>query len=133
MMNIKKSTFELFLIILFASIQICNAQSDIPDKRNIKTGAIIPDLTYSDQPYIVKIDDEAWLCCLTTGAGHEGQSGQIVITQRSKDKGNTWEDIVQIEPPSGPEASYAVMLKVPSGRVYIFYNHNTDNTREIIP
>ncbi len=27
--------------------------------------------------------------------------------------------------------SYAVMLKVPSGRIYAFYNHNTDNIREI--
>ena len=131
MMNIKKSGIRLFLIALFTSVQICIAQVDIPDSRNIKTGAIIPDLSYSDQPYIVKTDDGAWLCCLTTGAGHEGQSGQIVITQRSVNMGETWEDMVQIEPPSGPEASYAVMLKVPSGRVYIFYNHNTDNTREI--
>ena len=131
MMNIKKSQIRLLLIVLFTSVQLCNAQIDIPDSRNIKTGTIIPDLSYSDQPYIVKTDDGAWLCCLTTGAGHEGQSGQIVITQRSVNMGETWEDMVQIEPPSGPEASYAVMLKVPSGRVYIFYNHNTDNTREI--
>ena len=131
MMNIKKSLIRLFLIVFFTSVQICIAQVDIPDSRNIKTGSVIPDLSYSDQPYIVKTDDGAWLCCLTTGAGHEGQSGQIVITQRSVNMGETWEDMVQIEPPSGPEASYAVMLKVPSGRVYIFYNHNTDNTREI--
>ncbi len=106
-------------------------RSDIQDARNIKTGLVIPDLSYSDQPYIVKTDDGAWLCCLTTGAGHEGQSGQIVITQRSLDQGKTWQDRVQVEPPSGPEASYAVLLKIPSGRVYIFYNHNTDNIRRI--
>ncbi len=103
----------------------------IPDQRHIQTGKIIPDLSYSDQPYIVQTDDGAWLCCLTTGASHEGRPGQIVMTQRSLDQGRTWQDQVQIEPPSGPEASYAVMLKVPSGRVYIFYNHNTDNLRRI--
>jgi len=103
---------------------------DVPDWRHIQRGKVIPDLSYSDQPFIVKTDDGAWLCCLTTGAGHEGQSGQIVITQRSVDQGRTWEDMVHVEPARGPEASYAVMLKVPSGRVYIFYNHNTDNLRK---
>lgn len=93
-------------------------RSDIPDTRNIQTGLVIPDLSYSDQPYIVRTDDGAWLCCLTTGAGHEGQSGQIVITQRSLDQGKTWQDRVQLEPPDGPEASYAVMLKVPAGRQF---------------
>jgi hypothetical protein len=36
---------------------------------------------------------------------------------------------VEVEPPEGPEASYAVLLKIPSGRVYCFYNHNTDDRR----
>lgn len=107
------------------------SKDKIPDWRHIRNGAIIPDQSYSDQPYIVKTDDGAWLCCLTTGVGREGQSGQIVMTQRSRDQGQTWKDQVNVEPPDGPEASYAVMLKVPSGRVYIFYNHNTDNTRRI--
>jgi len=107
------------------------AQSDLFDPRNIRSGLVIPDLSYSDQPYIVKTDDGAWLVCLTTGAGHEGESGQTVITQRSLDRGKTWTDLVEVEPHTGPEASYAVMLKAPSGRIYIFYNHNTDNLREL--
>ena len=41
----------------------------------------------------------------------------------------TWSDLTYLEPADGPEASYAVMLKVPSGRIYAFYNHNTDNLR----
>jgi len=101
------------------------------DLRNIRTGWEIPTLTYSDQPYIVKTDDGAWLCCVTTGAGHEGQPGQIVTTQRSTDQGKTWSKPVAVEPADGPEASYAVMLKASGGRIYIFYNHNTDNIREI--
>ncbi len=107
------------------------SKAQVDDWRNIRNGLIIPDETYSDQPYIVKTDDGAWLCVLTTGAGKEGQSGQFVATTRSLDKGRTWSKLVPLEPPDGPEASYAVTLKVPSGRVYAFYNHNTDNIREI--
>ena len=102
------------------------------DWRNIATGREIPTETYSDQPYIVQTDDGAWLCALTTGAGHEGQSGQHVVTMRSTDQGRTWSDPVDVEPADGPEASYAVMLKVPNGRIYCFYNHNTDNIREVM-
>ena len=92
---------------------------------------VIPDVVYSDQPYILKTDDGAWLCILTTGAGREGQSGQYVAATRSTDRGRTWSDLVPLEPPGGPEASYAVLLKTPSGRIYAFYNHNTDDIREL--
>jgi hypothetical protein len=101
------------------------------DARNIRTGWPIPTLTYSDQPYLVKTDDGAWLCVVTTGAGREGAPGQIVTTQRSGDHGRSWSPPVAVEPAGGPEASYAVLLKLPGGRIYVFYNHNTDNIREI--
>lgn len=101
------------------------------DERNIRLGREIPTLSYADQPYIVQTDDGAWLCAVTTGTGHEGAPGQNVATQRSADQGRTWSEPVFVEPLGGPETSYAVMLKVPSGRIYIFYNHNTDNIREI--
>ncbi len=101
------------------------------DKRNIKTGMVIPDESYSDQPYIVKTNDGAWLCVLTTGQSHEGETGQHVVTQRSLDQGKTWTDKVDVEPANGPEASYAVLLKSPNGRLFVFYNHNTDNTRAV--
>ncbi len=103
----------------------------IPDPRHISNGLEIPTGSYSDQPYIVQTDDGAWLCCVTTGSGHEGAAGQHVVTRRSTDRGRTWSEPVAVEPPDGPEASYAVMLKVPSGRVYIFYNHNTDRVSEV--
>ncbi|WP_339925248.1 sialidase family protein [uncultured Cyclobacterium sp.] len=111
------------------SLMTVNAQSN--DWRNIKNGTIIPDKSYSDQPYIVKTEDGAWLCVMTTGSGHEGAAGQQIISQRSFDQGKTWEEIVEVEPDNGPEASYAVLLKAPSGRIYVFYNHNTDNIREV--
>ena len=107
------------------------------DTRNIRTGREIPTETYSDQPYIVKATDGAWLCVVTTGAGREGQSGQHVVTVRSTDQGRTWSAPVDVEPADGPEASYAVLLIVPegypnAGRIYCFYNHNTDKVREVI-
>ena len=101
------------------------------DPRNITSGNIVPDESYSDQPYIVKTNDGAWLCVLTTGISHEGESGQHVISQRSLDQGKTWIDKADVEPAKGPEASYAVLLKAPSGRIFVFYNHNTDNTRAV--
>ena len=106
--------------------------SEPTDPRNIRCGREIPSENYSDQPYIVRTDDNAWLCVLTTGSGHEGQPGQHVVALRSTDLGRTWSAPVALEPADGPEASYAVLLKVPYGRVYCFYNHNTDNLRGVI-
>ncbi len=103
----------------------------IPDPRHLSLGAPIPSEGYADQPYIVRTDDGAWLCVITTGQGTEGATGQHVVSMRSTDRGRTWEQMVAIEPSHGPEASYAVLLKVPGGRVYAFYNHNTDNVREV--
>ncbi|CAG5012941.1 hypothetical protein DYBT9275_05289 [Dyadobacter sp. CECT 9275] len=120
------------LAFLAAALLLFKTQSLAqPDSRNIKTGLVIPDESYSDQPYIVKTNDGAWLCVLTTGQSHEGESGQHVISQRSLDQGKTWIDKVDVEPSRGPEASYAVLLKAPSGRIFVFYNHNTDNTRAV--
>ncbi len=102
------------------------------DNRLVNQGLEIPTERYSDQPYVLKADDGAWLCVMTTGAGHEGQTGQHVVTTRSTDKGQTWEKLVDVEPSDGVEASYAVLLKVPTGRFYCFYDHNTDNRRWVI-
>ncbi|MBV6640604.1 MAG: exo-alpha-sialidase [Cyclobacteriaceae bacterium] len=115
-----------FIGFLAISCVLAKAQSDW---RNITAGIEIPTRSYADQPYIVKTDDGAWLCILTTGAGREGEPGQVVAVTRSEDQGKTWSDLTYLEPLDGPEASYAVMLKVPSGRIYAFYNHNTDNIR----
>ncbi|MBI5394656.1 MAG: hypothetical protein HZA91_05090 [Verrucomicrobia bacterium] len=103
----------------------------IADPRHISNGRNIPSEGYADQPYIVKTDDGAWLCVMTTGIGVEGAGGQHVVSMRSTDQGRTWEKIVPIEPADGPEASYAVLLKVPGGRIYAFYNHNTDRVAEV--
>lgn len=101
------------------------------DWRLLDNGCRIPAECYADQPYIVKTDDGGWLCCVTTGSGAEGATGQHIATCRSTDRGKTWSEPVSAEAPGDVENSYAVMLKAPSGRVFVFYNRNTDNVREI--
>jgi hypothetical protein len=119
-------------LVVSAAISCGILAAQTPDPRNIVTGSTIPDEFYADQPYIVRTGDGAWLCVITTGPGAEGAGGQHVVSLRSTDRGKTWEKAVDIEPNTGPEASYAVLLKVPYGRVYVFYNHNTDNVRQVI-
>lgn len=102
-----------------------------PDARHISRGLVVPSLHYCDQVYLTKTDDGAWLAVMTTGAGREGERGQHVRSMRSSDAGRTWSDPVNIEPPDGPEASYAVLLKVPSGRVYAFYNYNSEEISSV--
>lgn len=113
------------------SMPVVFAAATIPDPRHLHNGWAIPSEGYADQPYIVKTDDGAWLCVMTTGQGAEGAAGQHVVSLRSTDRGRTWEKLVPIEPSDGPEASYAVLLKVPYGRIYAFYNHNTDRVRQV--
>lgn len=101
------------------------------DWRNITSGNLIPSESYSDQPYVVITADGAWLCTLTTGVGEEGESGQHVCSMRSVDQGVSWSKPLALETPGEPESSYSVLLRLPSGRVYCFYNHNTDNVRQV--
>jgi len=84
-----------------------------PDWRHISHGREIPTENYSDQPFLTHTDDGAWVCTLTTGPGDEGVSGQHVVALRSEDQGRTWSEPVDVEPSAGPEASYAVITKVP--------------------
>jgi hypothetical protein len=119
------------LSVTLSATAVASSPSPVPDARHIANGWIIPSEGYADQPYIVKTDDGAWLCVMTTGRGREGAGGQHVVSMRSQDHGRTWERPVDLEPADGPEASYAVLLKTPGGRIYAFYNHNTDNVREV--
>jgi len=101
------------------------------DQRNIRTGIEIPSEGYCDQPYVVVTSDGAWLCVMTTGPGVEGQRGQHVVSTTSADRGKTWTPLVSIEPSDGPEASWAMPLVTPAGRVYVFYSYNGDNVHTL--
>mgnify|MGYP005854919577 CR=1 FL=1 len=114
------------LACLQAGATTAPATRPAPDLRNIRTGLSIPDEGYCDQPYIVITQDGHWLCTMTTGKGEEGDPGQHIIATISTDKGRTWSKPVDIEPADGPEASWAMPLVTPTGRVYVFYDYNGD-------
>lgn len=101
------------------------------DPRRFEEGNLIPSEGYCDQPYVVRMEDGTWLCVLTTGKGREGDPGQHVVATRSSDRGRTWSELVDIEPADGPEASWAVPLVTPSGRVYAFYDYNGDRVTSL--
>lgn len=125
-----KIIFFINLLTIAITIQ---SQQKLSDWRNIDNAySIIPDEGYSDQPYFVINKNGEFVCIMTTGAGKEGQSGQHIVATISKDKGKTWSRLIDIEPADGPEASWAVPLEVPSGRIYTFYTYNYENRREIL-
>ena len=111
---------------------IADAINQKPPAVDIATGNKIPDEGYCDQPYVVKLPDGTWLCTLTTGKGHEGNRGQHIVSARSSDKGKTWEKLVDIEPSSGPEASWVMPYLTKYGRVYVFYTYNAKNMRKVL-
>ncbi|NBO93120.1 MAG: hypothetical protein EBV06_12550 [Planctomycetia bacterium] len=103
----------------------------ISDWRELDQGLTIPSEGYCDQPYVVVLPSGKWLCVMTTGKGNEGSKGQHVVSTISTDRGKTWSKLINIEPADGPEASWAVPLLTPSGRVYVFYDYNGDRIAEL--
>jgi hypothetical protein len=108
------------------------APSKNPDWREISQGLTIPSENYTDQPYIVTCADGSWLCVVTTSLSNEGATSEHVVSSRSEDQGRSWEPVVPLEPQGPPESAYATAVKVPSGRIYAFYDHNTDNVRSLV-
>ena len=96
------------------------------DWRNVENGYEIPSENYCDQPYVVVTRDGSWLCLLTTGPGEESKSGQHVVATLSADKGRSWSELIDIEPPSDHLTSWVTALVVPSGRVYAIYDYEAD-------
>lgn len=115
-----------------AADPIEDAMSQGPPAIDISTGREIPSEGYCDQPFVVKLHDGTWLCTMTTGKGHEGQSGQHIVSCRTTDRGKTWGALIDIEPADGPEASWVMPFLTEYGRVYVFYTYNADNMREVI-
>ncbi len=121
----------LLLLICFVVSLIVNAQS--PDWRNLENAlSVIPSEGYCDQPYSVVNKNGEWVIVMTTGAGLEGDHGQHVVATISRDKGKTWAPLIDIEPATGPEASWITPFITPTGRIYVFYTYNSENLREIL-
>lgn len=118
-------TASLFSHTGFTAVTVSNLAAS--DTRNIRNGLTIPAKQYCDQPYVVVAANGEWVVVLTTGVGHEGSTGQHVACATSSDQGQTWSPLVDIEPPDGPEASWAIPLITSYGRIYVFYTYNGDN------
>ncbi len=103
------------------------------DWRLLENSTVIPVSSggYADQPYFLRANDGSLVLICTTCSRTEGEAGQHVACVRSEDNGKSWSAPVALEPASGVEASYAVLLKTPGGRIYAFYNHNTDNVKKV--
>ena len=120
----------VFTVLLFCAAAVSAADIQAvraADERNISNGLRIPSEGYADQPYVVVTSNGTWVCTLTTGKGLEGQQGQHVVSTVSKDRGKTWSELIDIEPETGPEASWVTPLITPSGRIYAFYTFNGDS------
>lgn len=102
--------------------------------RLLHKGRIIPfPKGYADQPYFIRTDDGALVMICTISPGQqEGRLGQHVVSIRSDDYGKSCSTPVALESSLDTESSYAVILKTPGGRLYTFYNHNTDNIRRVV-
>ena len=112
-----------------------NKEKSLKDWRNIKEGFIIHDYHksgYCDAPYIVINKNGNWVCVMTVNSCPEGSSGQHIISKTSFDKGKTWSEPIEIEPEDGPVASQASTIITPNGRIYVFYNYNKENIRDVI-
>jgi len=114
-------TFGLLLTFLSSAQFIKYYNSDC---RLVTNGNEIPSKTYADQPYVIVCDDGSWLCTMTTSSGIEGAYMNNIIATKSYNKGKSWTDPVDIEPLGIPQSSWAVPVKVPCGRIYLFYNYN---------
>jgi hypothetical protein len=115
-------TMQGLLLTILSSAQYINYSNT--DPRLASNGSEIPSRTYADQPYVIVCDDGSWLCAMTTSSGTEGAHMNNIISTKSYDQGKTWTDPVNVEPPGVPQSSWAVPLKVPGGRIYVFYNYN---------
>ena len=124
--SVVKHSLALATLLLALPVALRAAEASAKYSRNVEHGLKIPDEGYCDQPYIVVTDDGNWVCVLTTGRGVEGQRGQHVVSTISTDQGRSWSELVDIEPADGPEASWAVPLVTPGGRIYAFYTYNGD-------
>lgn len=122
---------ECFIGVTIVALSITSVSAQNKDFRNFEMGESIYENGYIDQPYVVVLPDESWLCVFTTGASHEGEGGQHVVATVSKDQGATWSVPVDIEPATGPAASWAMPYITDYGRIYVFYDFNGDKVNTL--
>src|SRR5690554_1757479 len=115
--------FALFLLLHHTAVSQYS-QYQNSDPRLVSNGHKLPSRNYADQPRIIVCNDGSWLAILTTSSGTEHAHMNHVISTKSYDQGKTWTEPQNVEAPGVPQSSWAVPLKVPNGRIYVFYNFN---------
>jgi len=94
---------------------------------DITSGAKIFHAGYLDQPYVLKLRNNSWLCTYTKSPNGEADPMETIGVSISSNGGATWEALHDLEPATGPDAYYAVPFLSAQGRVYVFYGYNIDN------
>lgn len=129
---------EIVITVFSISMVLCtNVSAQYIDYRNtdpryIVNGSKLPSENYADQPYVIVCDDGSWVCTMTTSSGTEGAHMNHIVSTKSYDQGQTWTNLVDVEPGGIPQSSWAVPLKVPGGRIYVFYNYNKNRVKGIV-
>lgn len=121
--------FSFFFFFLFTTVF---AESNTDWRNIINAVSIIPDENYCDQPYVVKAKNGDWVSIITTGSGSESQQGQHIVASISKDKGNTWSPLIDIESSKDPASSWGIPYITPFGRIYVFYTFNGDTINTLM-
>ena len=99
-----------------------NPINSIQDIRCIENGSNIKSNNYIDQPYLLKLADNSWLCTYTYSDTAESALDVRIGIAKSLDYGKTW-----TETSSNLDSflcSYSIPFQTSSGRVYIFYSFN---------
>jgi len=122
----KRCVLHLCLVCLFSRSEAQRIQITNTDPRAIENGYALPSEHYADQPYVIVCDDGSWLCTMTTSSGTEYAYMNHIVSTKSYDQGKTWTRLKDVEPGGIPQSSWAVPLKVPGGRIYVFYNYNAN-------
>lgn len=99
-----------------------------PPEHDIRLAPIAWEGGYADMPYMVKLPSGKIGMTLTVSDHKEGKDDQHIVWLVSDDKGVSWTKPIPIEPPDGPEASWA-MPYVENGRLFVFYTYNSRNIR----
>lgn len=99
-----------------------------PAEHNIRLARIVWEGAYADMPYMVKLPSGNIGMTLTVSDHKEGHDDQHIVWLVSDNKGISWTEPIPIEPPDGPEASWA-MPYVENGRLFVFYTYNARNLR----
>jgi hypothetical protein len=119
-----KTCLAALLMLLYDSVSAQYITTRNTDPRCIENGYLLPTEHYADQPYVIVCNDGSWLCTMTTSSGTEYAFMNHIVATKSHDQGKTWTALSDVEASGVPQSSWAVPLKTPSGRIYVFYNYN---------